>query len=46
MTVPVHQWDQFGGNPTGSGFRAVDSTAAAAPAWRVDIPGASARPVP
>jgi outer membrane protein assembly factor BamB len=39
MSVPLDQWNQFGGNPAGSGFRAVNSTAATQASWRVEIPG-------
>ena len=39
MPVPLDQWNQFGANPAGSGFRAVRSTAATAPGWQLAIPG-------
>jgi putative pyrroloquinoline-quinone-binding quinoprotein len=39
MSVPLDQWDQFGGNPAGSGFRAVNSIAPVdPPTWTVSIP--------
>jgi hypothetical protein len=40
MPFPLDQWNQFGGNPGGSGFRAVNTPAAVAPTWRVNLPGA------
>jgi hypothetical protein len=40
MPFPLDQWNQLGGNPGGSGFRAVNTPAAVAPAWRVALPGA------
>jgi outer membrane protein assembly factor BamB len=38
MKVPMDQWNQFGGNPAGSGFRAVNSKVPAAASWRVELP--------
>jgi len=34
MQVPVAQWNQAGGNPAGSGFRAVNTVVPASPASR------------
>jgi outer membrane protein assembly factor BamB len=39
MYVPLTLWNQFGANPAGSGYRLVDTTAAAAPGWAADLPG-------
>ena len=39
MRVSVEQWNQFGGNPAGSGFRAVNSIAAVdPPTWFIQTP--------
>ena len=37
MSVRSDLWNQFGGNPGGSGFRLVNSTSAAALRWRTDL---------
>jgi outer membrane protein assembly factor BamB len=37
MLVRSDLWNQFGGNPAGSGFRLINSTSAAAPRWSTDL---------
>jgi outer membrane protein assembly factor BamB len=39
MLVPLNVWSQFGANPAGSGCRLVNTTAASAPGWAVNLPG-------
>jgi outer membrane protein assembly factor BamB len=39
MIVPLNIWNQFGGNPAGSGYRLVNTTSASAPGWAADLPG-------
>lgn len=39
MHVPLDLWNQFGANPAGSGFRAVNSIGATALRWESDLQG-------
>jgi PQQ-like domain len=39
VAVPLDLWNQLGGNPAGSGFRAVNSVDASAVAWTAVLPG-------
>ncbi len=39
MRVPTDLWNQFGGNPAGSGFRLVNSMRASELEWIVGLPG-------
>jgi hypothetical protein len=37
MTIPSNLWNQFGGNPAGSGFRLVNSLPVGFTSWHVDL---------